>query len=214
MKRLALAVISLILVAYPSGAQQGFIWDVNYAVRDWSQNLSGGKQFPLDDYLQFAPVLAYTIALPFADGDYSWQERTCVLGTSFASMMAICYGLKWITGVERPNGRNMNSFPSAHTAMAFMGAELVRREFGPWWGIAAYTSAAVTGFLRIYNNWHWTGDVLAGAGFGILSACIGYWLLPWEREVLKLDSCNTTISAAPSYHPAFNAPLVSFTLLF
>ena len=214
MKRLALAVISLILVAYPSGAQQGFIWDVNYAVRDWSQNLSGGKQFPLDDYLQFAPAIAYAVAIPFGGGDYSWQERCCVLGTSFASMMALTHGLKRITGVERPNGKNKYSFPSAHTAMAFMGAELVRREYGPWWGLAAYSSAAVTGFLRIYNNWHWTGDVLAGAGFGILSACIGYWLLPWEREVLKLDSGNTTISAAPSYHPALNAPLVSFTLLF
>lgn len=214
MKRIAVAVISLILVAYPSGAQQGFIWDVNYAVRDWSQSLSGGKQFPLDNYLQFAPALAYAIAIPFGGGDYSWQERCCVLGTSFASMMALTHGLKWITGVERPNGKNKYSFPSAHTAMAFMGAELVRREYGPWWGLAAYSSAAVTGFLRIYNNWHWTGDVLAGAGFGILSACIGYWLLPWEREVLKLDSGNTTISAAPSYHPALNAPLVSFTLLF
>ena len=214
MKRLALAVISLILVAYPSGAQQGFIWDVNYAVRDWSQNLSGGKQFPLDDYLQFAPVLAYTIALPFADGDYTWQERTCVLGTSFASMMAICYGLKWATHVERPNGHNKFSFPSGHTAMAFMGAELVRREYGPWWGLAAYTSAAATGFLRIYNNWHWTGDVLVGAGVGVLSACIGYWLLPWEREVFKLDSKNTSVSAAPAYSPALNAPLISFTIAF
>jgi membrane-associated phospholipid phosphatase len=214
MKKLALAVISLILVAYPSGAQQGFIWDVNYAVRDWSQNLSGGKQFPLDDYLQFAPALGYAIAIPFADGDYTWQERTCVLGTSFASMMAICYSFKFATQVERPNGRNKHSFPSAHTAMAFMGAELVRREYGPWWGLAAYSSAAVTGFLRIYNNWHWTGDVLVGAGVGVLSACIGYWLLPWEREVLKLDSKNTTVSAAPSYYAPLNAPLVSFTLAF
>jgi membrane-associated phospholipid phosphatase len=214
MKRLALAVISLILVAYPLGAQQGFIWDVNYAVRDWSQSLSGGKQFPLDDYLQFAPALGYAIAIPFADGEHTWQERTCVLGTSFASMMAMCYSLKWLTHVERPNGHNKFSFPSGHTAMAFMGAELVRREYGPWWGLAAYTSAAATGFLRIYNNWHWTGDVLVGAGVGILGACIGYWLLPWEREVLKLDSKNTSVSAAPAYSPALNAPLVSFTIAF
>ena len=196
MKKAALALISLILVACPLGAQQGFIWDVNYAVRDWSQSLSGGWQFPLDNYLQYAPAFAYAVAIPFADGDSSWQERCCLFGTSFASMMTICYGLKYTTGVERPNGRNKQSFPSAHTAMAFMGAELVRREYGPWWGLAAYSTAAVTGFRRIYNNWHWTGDVLAGAGIGILSTCIAYWLLPMEREVFKIDKANVT--AAPS----------------
>lgn len=214
MKRIALLTISLLLVAYPLGAQQGFIWDVNYAVRDWSQNLSGGKQFPLDNYLQYAPALGYAIALPFADGEYSWQERSLVLGTSFATMMAVCYGLKYTTQVQRPNGFS-NSFPSAHTAMAFMGAELVRREYGPWWGLAAYSTAAVTGFLRIYNNWHWFGDVLAGAGIGVLASCLGYWLLPYEKKWFGLEG-SSQVTAAPVYtkSPLGELCMLSFNYMF
>jgi membrane-associated phospholipid phosphatase len=36
--------------------------------------------------------------------------------------------------------------------------------------------AATTGYLRMYNNKHWFGDVVAGAGVGILSAKFSYWL--------------------------------------
>ena len=80
------------------------------------------------------------------------------------------------------------SFPSGHTATAFMGAELVRLEYGIWWGLAAYSVAGATAFLRVWNNWHWTSDVIAGAGIGILSANAAYWLLPLERKLFRMDS--------------------------
>ena len=201
MKRIAVAIISFILVACPLGAQQGFIWDVNYAVRDWSQSLSGGREFPLDNYLQFASYLGYVAAIPFADSEHSWHEKTLVAGTSFTVMMALVYSTKWITGVSRPNSTNHMSFPSGHTAMAFAGAEIVRQEYGPWWGLAAYSAAAATGFLRIYNNWHWFTDVVAGAGVGILSGMIAYWLLPWERDVFKLEKANVTASPSLAQVP-------------
>ena len=68
-----------------------------------------------------------------------------------------------------------------------MGAELVRIEYGedyPWLAVGAYTIATATGALRVYNNHHWLSDVVAGAGVGILSARIGYWLLPYTKRAM------------------------------
>ena len=104
---------------------------------------------------------------------------------------------KNLTKVERPDGSARNSFPSGHTATAFMGAELLRREYwnvSPWIGIAGYAVAAGTGFFRIYNNRHWLTDVLAGAGVGILSVQAAYWLYPaisktfFHKQYLKTHS--------------------------
>ena len=72
--------------------------------------------------------------------------------------------------------------------MAFTGAELVRREYGGWWGVGAYALATTTALMRVYNGRHWTSDLLGGAAIGILSADIGYWLLPLERRLFRLDS--------------------------
>lgn len=188
--------------------------NIDTPLQAWALDVSGGKAFPLDNFLQFAPALGYAAAIPFAGGEHTWQEKSLVLGTSFSVMMALVYGTKWLTAVERPNS-SRHSFPSGHTAMAFFGAEIVRQEYGPWWGLAAYSAAAVTGFLRVYNNWHWSSDVIAGAGVGILSGLIGYWLLPWEREVLGLDSGKAQVSASPSYLPApYNVPVVSLSIRF
>lgn len=187
--------------------------NVDTPIQQWALDVSGGKQFPLDNYLQFAPWLGYAAAIPLVPSEHTWQEKTLVLGTSFTLMMALVYSTKYLTGVGRPNSHNHMSFPSGHTAMAFVGAEIVRQEYGPWWGLAAYSAAAATGFLRVYNNWHWSSDVIAGAGVGILSGMAAYWLLPWEREVFKLDSSRTNVSA--SYLPApYNAHVVSVSVKF
>jgi membrane-associated phospholipid phosphatase len=44
--------------------------------------------------------------------------------------------------------------------------------------ISGYPIAIFTGVYRALNNKHWVGDVVAGAGFGILSTEIAYWLYP------------------------------------
>ena len=36
--------------------------------------------------------------------------------------------------------------------------------------------ATATGIFRMYNNKHWLSDVIAGAGFGILSTKASYWI--------------------------------------
>ena len=242
MKRL-IAVCCLVLAIVPVKAQQlpqseTFSWDklivpgiligagtiasfspwyqdnVDTPLQNWALGVNGGKEFILDNALQFVPYLGYAAAIPFAESEHSWQEKTLVMGTSMAVMLTLVYGTKFLTGVSRPNSTNNMSFPSGHTAMAFVGAEIVRQEYGPWWGLAAYTAAVGTGFLRVYNNWHWSSDVIAGAGVGILSGMIAYWLLPWERNTFKINNSDANITASPSYIPGLNVPVVALTFKF
>jgi len=39
--------------------------------------------------------------------------------------------------------------------------------------------------LLLNNTRHWIGDVLGGAGIGILSAKAAYWLFPYTSKLLK-----------------------------
>jgi membrane-associated phospholipid phosphatase len=85
---------------------------------------------------------------------------------------------------------------------AFAGAELVRTEYGWVAGACAYAVATTVGFMRMYNNRHWFNDVVAGAGFGILAARIGYWLLPLNRHIFKIPRKGQALIATPVYDSA------------
>ena len=54
----------------------------------------------------------------------------------------------------------------------------------PWYGIAGYLVASATGILRMYNNVHWFKDILAGAGIGMLSTRVAYWVYPAIQKKL------------------------------
>lgn len=146
------------------------------------------RRITLDDFSQYAPMAAvYGLSLAGVRGRHGIAGQTVLLGTSYALMGITVNMLKAVTRVERPDGSSRNSFPSGHTATAFMGAELLRREYwhvSPWIGVAGYAVAAGTGFFRMYNNRHWLTGVLAGAGFGILSVEAAYWLYPAVSRLL------------------------------
>jgi membrane-associated phospholipid phosphatase len=68
------------------------------------------------------------------------------------------------------------SFPSGHSSAAFAFASIVTAETSRWWpdsrwivGPIVYGGAALTGVSRIYNNAHWSSDVVAGAAIGTLA---------------------------------------------
>ena len=65
------------------------------------------------------------------------------------------------------------SFPSGHTAGAFLMAGLLSTAF-PMMFIPSYLWAAAVGFSRIYLGVHFPSDVLAGAVLGIMSATAGF----------------------------------------
>lgn len=140
------------------------------------------------------------------------RERAALLATSSALQCAMVYGLKYGAKVMRPDNSKANSFPSQHTAFAFMGAELMRIEYGPWWGLGAYALAAATAAMRVYNNRHWVSDLIGGAGVGILSAQAAYWLLPLERRLFGWDASCRQMALVPYASPG--AAGMAFSLVF
>lgn len=149
--------------------------------RDWVEGFlsaEGKHKIRVDDYLQYAPILAvYGLNFAKLSGRHKLLETTVTLTMSSINV-AICVNLmKLAFGEHRPGGGKSNSFPSGHTATAFMGAELLRKEYResiPWIGWVGYSTAVATGYLRIYNNRHYVNDVVAGACIGILSTKFSY----------------------------------------
>lgn len=133
-----------------------------------------------DDYLQYMPG-ALTVGLKICgyEGRSSWSRMLVSDAFSVAAMAITVNGLKYTVSRLRPDGSSYNSFPSGHTATAFMTATMLHKEYGwksPWFSIGAYTTAAVTGMSRVLNNRHWVSDVVAGAAIGIGSVHLGYFL--------------------------------------
>ena len=141
----------------------------------------------VDDYIQFAPAAAvYALNLSGIKGKHNLFDASMLYVTSAAIMGVSTHFVKQGVGRERPNGNGENSFPSGHTASAFMAAEFLHQEYkdvNPWIGYAGYFVATATGTLRMYNNKHWFSDVVAGAGFGIASTKISYLIYPYIKSL-------------------------------
>lgn len=196
-----IAPLSMIAVGTAGYYWKGF-HKLNEKVRDGMTCMRGDYYLHFDDYIQYVPVAAY-LGLGFYKGGrkLDWRERVAVGVTAYLAMTAITNIGKHTFKEKRPDSKARNSFPSGHTATAFTGAELVRKEFGWAIGSGAYVVATGVAFLRLYNGRHWLNDVIAGAGIGILSAQIGYWMLPHYRKWFHWDKKkNTEVCVAmPSY---------------
>ena len=175
--------------------------DATRSFRQDIAELRGDNYFHIDDYFQYLPAAAY-LGLDYigAPARHSFTDRVLVLATSGLSLGAIVNTAKYAIKSQRPDSRALNSFPSGHTSTAFMGAELVRSEYGIGCGIGAYAVACGIGFMRLWNDRHWFNDVIAGAGVGILCARIGYWMLPVWKRWFNLDDSKTAIAIAPYYN--------------
>ena len=138
-----------------------------------------GFDVPIDDYMQYAPAaVMLTLKACGNEGRTDWAQMLVADAFSVAAMTAVVRSVKAAVDRIRPNQAG-GSFPSGHTATAFMTATMLHMEYGwknPWWSIGAYSVAAVTGVFRILNNWHWMSDVATGAAVGIGSVHLGYYL--------------------------------------
>lgn len=141
-----------------------------------------------NDFTQYFPAAAvYVLDLSGIKGKHDARDRNNLLAITTLFTVTSVNALKYTTREERPDKSARNSFPSGHTAVAFAGAEFLRQEYGevsPWYGAAGYIVAAFTGACRVYNNKHWAGDVIAGAGLGILNARLAYWIYPLVEDAL------------------------------
>lgn len=134
-----------------------------------------------DNYLQYAPIaLVYALDVFGLKGKHNRQQQTVLFGTAELIMTGIVLPVKKYSHVLCPDSSSYNSFPSGHTAQAFLAGIFFQKEFGakyPWLSAGMFTLATGIGAFRVLNNRHWVSDVLAGAGIGILSAELSYALL-------------------------------------
>lgn len=148
--------------------------------RDMRNGYAPKFHYKYDDYLQYAPAgLMVGLKACGYKSRSSWGRMLVSDAFSVTIMAAVVNSTKRIARVRRPDGSARNSFPSGHTATAFMTATMLHKEYGarsPWFSIAGYTMATVVGVTRQLNNRHWVSDVMVGAGIGILSTELAYWL--------------------------------------
>ena len=156
----------------------------------------------IDDYSQFfGPAMVVGLKLGGYEGRSDWPRLLASAGMSYGIMALLVNGIKYTAKEMRPDGSSANSWPSGHTATAFVGATLLHKEYGltrsPWWSVAGYSVAAATGVMRVLNNRHWVSDVMSGAGIGIMSGELGYALCDLLfkgkdllRNDLEIDSEN------------------------
>ena len=135
----------------------------------------------IDDYTQFfGPAMVVGLKLGGYEGRSDWPRLLASAGMSYGIMALLVNGIKYTAKEMRPDGSSANSWPSGHTATAFVGATLLHKEYGltrsPWWSVAGYGVATATGVMRVLNNRHWVSDVMSGAGIGIMSTELGYAL--------------------------------------
>ena len=161
------------------------------------------EPFHLDNYTQYAPAaLVYGLNAMGIKGKHNLRDRTLIYVSSQLIASAFVVPLKNIIQEERPDGSNRLSFPSGHTTTAFSNAHFMFREYKDsnfWISISGYPFAIFTGVYRTLNDKHWVGDVVAGAGFGILSTELAYWLFPTINKIIPGGNKNTSTMLTPFY---------------
>lgn len=85
--------------------------------------------YTYDDWLRLGPA-ALMIGLKVGgyEGRSSWSRMLVSDAFSAGAMAATVYGLKHTIRRTRPDGSSMDSFPSGHTATAFMTATMLHKE--------------------------------------------------------------------------------------
>ncbi|GET28237.1 phospholipid phosphatase [Prolixibacter sp. SD074] len=144
-----------------------------YTIHDTMHGWNPNFHTTADNYLQYAPaVITLGLSAAGLKGRNDLLNQSLILAKSELLMTLVVQGIKRTSKVERPYGGVFTSFPSGHTAQAFLSATFLAKEYGhisPWISVGGYVTAAGVGVLRMMNNKHWISDVLAGAGIGILS---------------------------------------------
>jgi len=198
-------IVPTALMAYGLiGMEDNSISNLNQEIRE-EVNETIDDKVSFDDFTQYAAAVSvYGLNAFGIKGQHNLKDRTIILATSYLIMGSTVYVLKNSTNVIRPDGTSNNSFPSGHTATAFVGAEFIWQEYkdvSVWYGISGYAVGIGTGLFRVYNNRHWLTDVAMGAGIGMLSTKIAYWIFPFvDTKIFKSKKHLGSAMVAPYYN--------------
>ncbi|MBH8571101.1 phosphatase PAP2 family protein [Microvirga sp. STS02] len=191
--------IPAVLITYGAITAQGDA-GINHDARTFVQKQFRPVNTMIDNTVIFLPYVELgAVALAGVESRNDRINTLLIIAKGEAIMLASTFAVKYLANETRPNGADNLSFPSGHTAQAFLAASIVHTEFrdkSQWYGVGAYTIATSVAALRMINDKHWQSDVVAGAGFGILSAHLAYLSHRnrWGRKSIGRD-----VSMTPSY---------------
>ncbi len=112
--------------------------------------------------------------IPIASGSYALYKRDYAEALSLAlcgaAQKAEVVFLKHLIPRQRPNGLDYQSFPSGHTAGAFLGVGFLASKYG----LSSLTGLSFIGGIlvalgRYLTKNHYPTDLLAGAAIGLLN---------------------------------------------
>ena len=178
-----------------------------------------------DVVLKYVPVLPMVVDLGLGltgvPVKHDLQDRFIEAGLASFVAGGTCLLLKHVVSTRRPDATNDHSFPSGHTVLGFVGAELVRMNYGWAWGLGAYVVASGVAFMRVYSGRHWVSDILFGAGLGILGAHVGEWLLEPTKRLFNIapltvgkEKKEVHTSVVPTMDPMSGAVCASLSFVF
>ena len=191
--------IPAVMIAYGAITAQGDA-GINRDARIFVQKQFRPVSTMIDNTAIFLPYLELgAVALAGVESRNDRINTLLIIAKGEAIMLVSTFAVKYLANETRPNGADNLSFPSGHTAQAFLAASIVHTEFrdkSQWYGVGAYTIAPSVAALRMINDKHWQSDVVAGAGFGILSAHLAYLSHRnrWGRKSIGRD-----VGMAPAY---------------
>ena len=161
---------------------------------------------PFDDIAQLVVSPSLFVLDIFAQEKHHPVDQFFLMAVSYGITVLPVRGLKNNYEAVRPYG-GKNSFPSGHTATAFVGAHMIYKEFkdsNPWVAYSGYAMASVVAGARVGNDKHWVCDVVAGAGIAMLSTELAYLIYFPVRNLLTNEINKFTdkyILLVPAVYP-------------
>lgn len=148
----------------------------------------GPVRTTIDDELRHVPAAAALgLSLTGVKGRHSTVNQALLFALTYTINNTLTSNLKNLTRVERTgNNGDFSSFPSQHTSAAFSAARFLDREYGEtsnWYRVGGYSVATGVAALRLIKGPLVVGR-LAGAGVGLASTELAYWIYPRVQRVL------------------------------
>lgn len=171
---------------------------------DWNAIAIGDEKNSVVDAVQYFPMaFPWVMKACGSQTRSGWGRMALSQGASVAIMASTVSLIKDNCASLRPDATDWRSFPSGHTAWAYMGAAFTARELSwrsPWYAFGAYSIASAVAMQRIVDKRHMPSDVMAGAGIGILASQLGYCIGDIIMGEKQFDKTNEPIST-PNENP-------------
>ncbi|MDR3140986.1 MAG: phosphatase PAP2 family protein [Tannerellaceae bacterium] len=158
-----------------------------------------------DDYLEWGMLGWVFVCDLMGKEKHNVADQFFLVALAESLNAGMVQGLKKGINQTRPDGAPY-SFPSGHTANAFLGAHVAFKEFkdsNPALACSGYAIAAFVAGSRVYKNRHWIADAVAGAGFGILSVELSYLIYFPIRNAIA-HTVNTKAAGRLVVAPVIN----------